>query len=219
MNQRPDPEKTTQREAAQEPGEGFRPDLPLAILESVRHHDRPMEVLEDEDLTASLPRRLGLTGVVESQIHRYRIARKRRERVSAEDVADLLRLVMRRPDCEPILREAGHDLARHHHRKILYRLSALARGLPEGIGSWVAQRSVNALMRRIGGPGFRTRRHPFRVEGHGVVTALADPHGVACVLYAAAVEEAYHQATGRRPAVTHPECEAKGGERCLWTVE
>ncbi len=178
-----------------------------------------MEVLEDEDLAASLPRRLGLTGVVESQIHRYRIARRRRERVSADDVVDLLRLVMRRPDCEPILREAGHDLAKHHHRKVLYRLSALARVLPEGIGSWVAQRSVNALMRRIGGAGFHTLRSPFRVESRGAVTARADPHGVACVLYAAATEEAYHQATGRRPAVTHPECEAKGGERCLWQVE
>jgi predicted hydrocarbon binding protein len=219
MNQRLDPEETTPPEPAQEPGDGFRPDLPLAILESVRHHDRPMEVLEDEDLAASLPRRLGLTGVVESQIHRYRIARKRRERVSAADVVDLLRLVMRRPDCEPILREAGHDLARHHHRKILYRLSALARVLPEGFGSWVARRGIHALMRRIGGPAFRTRSDPFGVEARGAVTARADPYGVACVLYAAATEEAYHQATGRRPAVAHPECEARGDDRCLWTVE
>jgi predicted hydrocarbon binding protein len=219
MNQRPAPEETPASEAAQEPDEGFRADLPLAILESVRHHDRPMEVLEDEDLAASLPRRLGLTGVVESQIHRYRIARKRRERVSSADVIDLLRLVMRRPDCEPILRDAGHDLARHHHRKILYRLSALARVLPEGLGSWVAQRSIRALVRRIGGPHFRTSRRPFRVEAPRAVTARADPHGVACVLYAAAIEEAYHQATGRRPPVHHPECGARGDGRCVWAVE
>ena len=61
---------------AQETGDGFHADLPLAILESVRTHDRPAEVLEDEDLTISLPRRLGLTGVIETQIYRYQAAQK-----------------------------------------------------------------------------------------------------------------------------------------------
>jgi len=58
-------QRTTDRPAAL-----VAPLLPLVLLESVRAHDRPREVLEDEDLAASLPRRLGLTGVVETQIPR-----------------------------------------------------------------------------------------------------------------------------------------------------
>src|SRR5690606_9092655 len=57
---------TTERSAAP-----VDPLLPLALLEAVRTRDKPREVLEDEDLAASLPRRLGLTSVVESQIRRY----------------------------------------------------------------------------------------------------------------------------------------------------
>ena len=212
--------ETRPTESAQESDDGFRADLPLAILESVRQHDRPTEVLEDEDLTASLPRRLGLTGVVESQIHRYRIARKRRERIPFDDVADLLKLVLRRPDSEAILREAGHDLARHHGRKALYRLATLARLLPAALSTRIAKRSVRRLMRRIGGGvPMRVTRAPFRVQASSPVTARADRYGVACILYGAAIEEAVQHAIGRRPTVEHVACEAKGAERCIWEVE
>lgn len=193
--------------------------MPLAILESVRKHDRPAEVLEDEDLAASLPRRLGLTGVVESQIHRYRIARKRRERIPFDDVGNLLRLVLRRPDAEAILREAGHEVARHHGRKAFYRLAALARLLPDALSTRIAKRSVRRLMRRIGGGvPLRVTRTPFRVEVQSPVTARADEYGIACVLYAAAIEEAAMHALGRRPSVEHVACESKGDEKCVWTI-
>lgn len=221
MNDRLSPEEETRpAEVAQESDKGFRADLPLAILESVRDHDRPMEVLEDEDLTVSLPRRLGLTGVVESQIHRYRIARKRREMIPFDDVADLLRLVLRRPDSEPILREAGRDLARRFGRKSRYGLTSLARLLPDALSRRVASKTVQRLLRRIGGGiPLRVSRSPFRVELEGTVTARADRYGIACVLYGAAIEETVHDATGRRPHVEHVACGAKGGERCVWMVE
>jgi predicted hydrocarbon binding protein len=204
-------------EPAQEPDDGFRPDLPLAVLESVRQHDRPTEVLEDEDLAASLPRRLGLTGVVESQIHRYRLARKRRERIPSEDVSDLLRLVLRRPDSEAILREAGHELARHHRRELLYRMANAARLLPESVSTRIAKRALHRLMRRIsGGAHVRVTGDPLRVEASGLVTARADRYGVACVIYASAIEETIHHATGRRPTISHVTCEARGEEVCAW---
>ncbi|MEJ2502736.1 MAG: hypothetical protein P8177_05370 [Gemmatimonadota bacterium] len=205
---------------AQESDNGFRADLPLAILESVRAHDRPEEVLEDEDLAASLPRRLGLTGVVESQIHRYRIARKRREQIRFEEVGDLLRLVLRRPDAEAILREAGQELARHHGGKLVSRVATAARVLPNALSSRLAVRSLRRLMRRLGGGvPIRVRRSPVSVEAHNPVTARADRLGIACVLYAASIEEAYQHATGRRPRVEHPHCVARGDETCIWQVE
>ncbi|MDX1674174.1 MAG: hypothetical protein R3314_05155 [Longimicrobiales bacterium] len=189
------------------------------MLESVRQHDRPSEVLEEEDLATSLPRRLGLTGVVESQIHRYRIARKRRERIPAEDVADLLRLVLRRPDAEAILVEAGHELARHHGRRLLYRIAGAARILPDAITSRIAKRSVRRLMQRLGADAtLQITRGPLRIELRNAVTARADDTGTACTLYSAAIEEAVQHAIGRRPAVEHIACQGRGDRACVWVA-
>jgi hypothetical protein len=216
----PEPRKeTTPPEPAQESRDAFRADLPLAILESVRHHDRPAEVLEDEDLAASLPRRLGLTGVVDNQIHRYRIAQKRRERVSADQVTDLLRLVLRRPDSEPILREAGRAIADHHARKPLYRIAALGRLLPRPLAHRVAKRIVRRLLRRIGGGvPLSVTGDPFQIQLHHPVTARVDRWGVACILYSAAIERAVEHATGTPPHVQHVSCETRGDPTCTWTV-
>jgi predicted hydrocarbon binding protein len=191
----------------------------LAVLESVRAHDRPIEVLEEEDLASSLPRRLGLTGVVESQIHRYKLAQKRREKIPAEDVVNLLRLVLRRPDAEGILREAGYELARHQGRRFLYRFAGLARVLPDAIRTRLAIRIVQRLMRRIGGgAALKVEPDPFRVEVSNALTARADETGTACVIYSAAIEEAAHHALGRRPVVQHVACAARGHEACVWEL-
>ena len=210
-------EETPAPPPSQGADDGFRADLPLAVLESVRDHDRPTEILEEEDLAASLPRRLGLTGVVESQIHRYRVARRRRERIPSDDVADLLRLVLRRPDAEAILVEAGRELARRHGRKLLYRVAGAARILPDALSSRVAKRSVRRLIQRLGGGAeVRVKRNPLRVEATGAITARADEDGTACTLYSAAIEEAAHHAMGRRFDVRHVACEARGDALCVW---
>jgi hypothetical protein len=216
----PAPRKeTVAPRAAQESSDAFRADLPLAVLESVRQHDRPAEILEDEDLAVSLPRRLGLTGVVDSQIHRYSVAKKRRERIPGDQVADLLRLVLRRPDSEAILREAGYELARQHNAKPLYRPLSLGRLLPRSLTLRLAKRSVRRLLRRLGGGAtLRVTRTPFQAELTGTTTARVDRWAVACVLYAAAIEQTVGYATGSTPHVHHTECEARGDTRCLWTI-
>lgn len=192
--------------------------MPLAILESIRKHDRPTEVLQDEDLTASLPRRLGLTGVVESQIHRYQIARRRRERIPREDVANLLRLVLRRPDAEPILRHAGRSLAAQHAGRPFARVGGLGRFLPDAFRAGLAKRVIHRLMHRIaGGSVVRVTRDPFRVEITDSVTAI-NPPGVACIFYGAAIEAAYGHATGQHANVEHTECTARGDAMCVWEV-
>ncbi|MBW3553601.1 MAG: hypothetical protein KY466_08825 [Gemmatimonadetes bacterium] len=214
------PGKETQpAPAAQETGDGFRADLPLAILESVRTHDRPAEVLEDEDLTASLPRRLGLTGVVESQIHRYRIARKRGERIPYTEVGDLLRLVLRRPDSEPILRAAGQIIARQHRGRPLYRFAALARFLPGALAARAAKRTLRRLLLRIGGGvPVRITRTPFTAEMINPVTAKIDRWGVACILYSAAIEQSVADTIGKRPRVEHVSCQSRDDEKCVWEI-
>lgn len=81
--------------------------LPLALMESVRTHDRPVEVLEDEDLTSSLPRRFGLSTVMLKQIQLYESASRAGKTVPLEEFLGLIRLVLKRPDSVPILREAA----------------------------------------------------------------------------------------------------------------
>src|SRR5688500_18887567 len=86
------------------------PAFPLALLESVRSHDRPEEVLEEEDLTVSMSRRLGMTGIIGTQIHRYTEAQRAGRSVQLNAVMGLIRLVLRRSDAEPILHDTGQRL-------------------------------------------------------------------------------------------------------------
>lgn len=179
-----------------------------------------MEVLEEEDLASSLPRRLGLTGVVESQIHRYRVAQRRNEKIPVEDVKNLFTLVLRRPDAEAILKEAGRELARHQGRRVLYRFAGAARLLPEALCSRLAQRSVRRLLRRVGAGGtLQVGRSPLRVEIPDSLTARADATGTACALYSAAIAEAAQHTLGRRPSVEHRACRARGDDSCVWELE
>ena len=90
------------------------PLFPLILLETLRDRDRPEEVLEDEDLTVSLPRRLGLSDVVGVQIRRFQEEVRNKRLQSTPQVIDLMRLVVRRPDAEEIFTEAGRRIARHN---------------------------------------------------------------------------------------------------------
>ncbi|HEX7051870.1 MAG TPA: hypothetical protein VF188_16810 [Longimicrobiales bacterium] len=191
------------------------PWLPLALLESIRMHDRPREVLEDEDLAASLPRRLGLTGVIETRIHRYEEEARRGRDVPVEEVLDLLRLVMRRPDAEPILRDAGAQVARRHFGGSTPRRSF--RLLPRAARTAAVRRSVRAMLRRVVGPGrLEVTGWPLRARITDALTARADPGGTACVLYSAALEELVHLHTGSRPQVGHNRCAVHGEPCCEW---
>ena len=54
----------------------------LRLLEVMRDQDLPVEVLEEEDPAVTMPRRLGLSEVVERQIRSYREDVRRRFRLS-----------------------------------------------------------------------------------------------------------------------------------------
>jgi hypothetical protein len=196
------------------------PLLPLALLESMRAHDRPREVLEDENLAESLPRRLGLTGVVESQIHRYEEAARRGRPVPADEVLDLIRLVLRRPDAEPILREAGAELARRYFARLPAAATTALAILPRSARLGAAKRSVRALFRRILGTGrLELGARPFTVRIREPLTARIEGAGTACVLYGAAIEELIHLYTRQRPRLAQSRCAGRGEECCEWTLE
>lgn len=193
--------------------------LPLAVLESVRSHDRPEEVLEDENLTASLPRRLGLSDVIHSQIRRYEEARRKGRPVPARELEDLIRLVIRRPDAEEVLEESGRGVVFRYLEGLGDRRARLARLLPRPLARRALQRRAALLARRIAaGAEPRVAGGPIRVTLARSITAEVDPGGVACSLYASAWRALGERYLKTELRVEHTRCEARGDEVCEWTV-
>ncbi|HSJ26334.1 MAG TPA: hypothetical protein VK929_16765 [Longimicrobiales bacterium] len=192
--------------------------FPLALLESVRSHDRPGEILEDEDLSVSLPRRLGLTGVVETQIHRYSTANRNGSRVPLGEALGLFRLVMRRPDAEAILRETGQRLARwrFRHTPDLWR-AILHRG-PAALAMRSARRASASALKSLHAGSAITATKPFAVAVADCVTARLEESGPSCTMFTGMMEELLLLHTGREHRLVHSRCIGHGSSVCEWEL-
>lgn len=189
--------------------------FPLALLESVRSHDRPGEILEDEDLTVSLPRRLGLTGVVETQIQRYEAAQRTGRAVPLNEVMSLFRLVMRRPDAEPILRETGQRIARWSNRNRPALWAAVLHRAPAGLAMHFARRSVVRTLNRLRAGSGITAGKPFNIAITECITARVEDSPPACTMITGLIEEQLLISTGRAHRVVQTSC----GTRCQWSLD
>jgi predicted hydrocarbon binding protein len=188
--------------------------LPLALLESVRDQDRPVEILEDEDLSASLPRRLGLSGVIATQIKNYQAAAG--GRVPFADLANLLRLVLRRPDAASILRETGRRFARRRlGERAPLRVRILRRSdkllfVPTRSAARRLLRGITTDARAV------VSGRTLTVQLTNAPTArLGDP---ACAIYTGVLEELVQLYGGKPREVTHEKCAARGDDICEWVV-
>ncbi len=185
----------------------------LALLEAVRNRDRPGEVLDDENVSVTLPRRFGLSDVVEAQIRRYREEARKGHRISEAEARDLIRLVSRRPDASRVLDEVGRSLTAADGAPRWRRV------LPDRIAMDMARRRIRRRLRSLfGGRLVRAPRGDFRLEAaHGLLVE-ADPNGTACALVTGlsqAVVDAYRS---RKAEVAHVTCIARGDERCRWEI-
>lgn len=193
--------------------------FPLLLLETMRDMDRPPEVLEDEDLAVSLPRRFGLSDVVGRQIHRFREEVRGRRPQSVAEMEDLIRLVIRRPDAEAIFREAGRRVARHSWQERAAALRRTMRFVPRPIGLFAATRAASRLFRQLAGESqIHIHRRPVEMRITDSLTARADPSSAACSFYSGALEELLNRYTGRTYQVLHSRCQGRGAELCEWTV-
>ena len=86
--------------------------MALRLLEVLRDLDHPGEILEDENPSVTMPRRLGLSDVVDRQIRTYREDVKQRVRLTDGEIRDLFRLVTRRPDAKEVFLRAGRTRLR-----------------------------------------------------------------------------------------------------------
>lgn len=194
--------------------------LAVALLEATRSHDRPVEVIEDESFAISLPRRLGLSGVIETQIQRYDVAARANRRIPLEEFTNLLKLVLRRPDAETILREAGSRVAARRFERAPRSYVATVRALPRALAFVFVARATRKLLRDItGSDHIDVHGKPLAVRLHQPATAMLEPAGIACALYGAAFEEIASLYLGKRARVTHARCIVNGGSICQWTLE
>lgn len=187
----------------------------LTLLEALRDQDVPAEFLEDDSPAATMPRRLGLSDVVEKQIRHYRQAVKQRQRMTDDQVTDLIRLVVRRPDAASIFHRAGVRLAQRVARPRM-RLTGL---LPQALAFRMARRGASLGLRRIFGRpigGFGTG--PFALEGRGLPFVEGDPSGRACHFVTGFCQNVVTERAGPEFVVLHSHCQSHGEDVCRWTV-
>lgn len=196
------------------------PVVPLIILETMRDLDRPEEILEDEDITLSLPRRFGLSEVVRLQITKFQEEVRQKRLQLPSQFEDLITLVIRRPDAEEIFREAGRRVAARYWNERSLLMRRLIRLMPRTLSLAAAQRGGRRMFKQlVGGSRMRIHRKPFSLSIDGALTVRADPGGSACAFYSGALAESLELYTGRRYRVLHSTCGAEGHGGCEWHVE
>ncbi len=211
--------RTTTRRSAGPDAPSVTPVFPLILLETMRDMDQPEEVLEGEDLAASMPRRLGLSDVVYLQIHKFREETKKKRLQTPSVVADLIRLVIRRPDADEIFEEAGRRVARRAWDEKSAASRSALRLMPSSMRMRAAARAARRLMAELAGSAdLKVTARPFSARLQGSLTAFADPGGAACAFYTGVLSELMTQYGGRRHNAQHPHCEARRGDACEWTA-
>ena len=186
------------------------------MLEAIRRLDSPSDEEVAEYVDELLKKRLGLSDTVAAQIARYEAVARRDEKVRAEELEQILRLVGRRTDAALAFADSGRRAA----RRGLARLSLLSR--------WSSRRLPRPVRRAI---GFRAARsvaedvfglHLAKTGNEAVATLAHDvavratPDGSACGFYAAGIAELLRQLVDFEGTMSHPKCRSRGDDACEW---
>ena len=208
--------------SAETMGTGIRPGgkarvssvVGLSLLEVIRALDLPTEVLAAEDPTQTLPRRLGLSDVVDQQIRLFKEQVRRREKITDQQAHDLFHLVLRRPDSEEAFLHAGELLI--GNIKPLRGLRRLSRDKALFATSRrQTRRRIKTLFgRSIGG----FAHGPFSMEAKGHFLLDLDPGGDACALVTGLAQAVLSRNFRRTVEVKHTTCEARKQDLCRWLV-
>ena len=184
----------------------------LTLLEVIQASDRPFEVFEEEDTSITMPRRLGLSDVVERRIRNYQKETKKGRKISDEEFCDLVRLVARRPDARAVFLECGSRLAGKQPRS--------PRLLPRRLGLALAKRKIRKRLqalfgRRVGG----FADGGFVLEGRSLLFIQSDSGGNACSLVSGLCSATLSGSIPDPPTIAHIACEARGDAYCRWEIQ
>lgn len=208
----PEPRGASNRAASRERGRRVQARVALVLLEALRDQDRPGEVLDDENVTLTLPRRFGLSSVVRSQITRYEQEARRGRRIPEDEVTDLIRLVTRRPDSGDLFLHVGRSLTAADGAPKWRRV------FPSSVAARMARRRVQRRLRALfGGNLTRAVPGPFQLQAVHPMLMEGDPGGEACGIVTG-LSEAVFEAYGVPARVVHAECQGMGGTQCVWTL-
>ncbi len=186
----------------------------LSLLEVIRARDLPTEILASEDPSQTMPRRLGLSGVVDLQIRMYREQVRHRQKMTDEQARDLFHLVMRRPDSEEVFFQAGELLAGKARP-----LRAFERFYPQTARYLLARRQVQKVLRGLFGRsigGFA--RGPFTLEAQSHFFIQMDPGGDACYMLTGLAGTILGRYLRRPVELVHSACQARKRELCRWVA-
>ena len=184
----------------------------LALLEVVQAKDHPGEFLKGENIQQTMPRRLGLSSVVESQIQRHREFVRKRRKLWIGDLASLMELVLRRSDARELFFDMGVRLAQSQGVK---KVRLLPRGLRYAVAKRRVRRHLRALFGRPVG-GFISGR--FTLEASATPLVQIDPTGKACELVAGFSQQVLSDTIGDKARVTKRACETQGDPSCRWKL-
>lgn len=183
----------------------------LRLLEAMRDMDLPLEFLEDEDPTQTIPRRFGLSDVVERQIRSFKDDVRKRVRLTDREIEGLFRFVIRRPDSPAVFHRVGRLLAERQRAPRWMRY--MPRAAQFALARSRARKRLNKLFGRpIGGFG----RGSFVIEGRSHLFYDFDPGGDACELLSGFSQETLEQTLGGSARVVHTLCQGRGDELCRW---
>lgn len=200
-------------------GKPVQPGVALAILESLRVTDTPSETIDDEEFTQSLPRRLGLSEVIDTQIRRYTSMRDSGYTLDVSELNDLLRLIGRRPDAEAVFAAAGTRLARRHFDDQFVLTRASRRMFPAQVRERFMLRSAGRIARAVSpSSAVSTSQSPPELEVEDCV--LSDVgSGLACSMLTAAMQECLERYVKDGGLVQHESCKGRGSDACTWSVK
>ncbi|MEX2529426.1 MAG: hypothetical protein WD960_01520 [Gemmatimonadota bacterium] len=185
----------------------------LSLLEALRDQDLPEEILDDENVSITMPRRLGLSGVVDTQIRRYREEVRRRRRIPDAEVRDLIRLVVRRPDSEDVFLRVGEDLNRGEGG------GGWAGVLPQGLQRRIALRRIRRKLRWLFGRRLvQATGIPFVLRATESLFIDGDPGGDACQIVTGIARAELQRMGGASGRLTHRACLGKGDDACVWEL-
>ena len=186
----------------------------LSLLEVIRIRDLPSEILDSENPSETMPRRLGLSDAVEQQIRRFKAEARRRGGISDDEVRALFGLVLRRPDAQEVFFQTGEALG---GKELTDR--SRRRWYPERIGYAIGRRRVERRFRSLFGRGVGGFAHgPFVIEASGHVLLEMDPKGHACSLLSGLAQTILSRHLSRPVRVAHPACLGERQEVCRWIV-
>ncbi len=195
------------------------PGIALALLRSLRDQDTPDESLEDEAFADSLPRRLGLSDVVNVQMRRYADLRDRGQALALSEFLDLVRLISRRPDAQSIFRAAGETLARERFADPGVTGRLFRRLLPETIRRRKLLRSMSSAAIALSpGARIKAQQTPPAMEIENCALSSVGIHGSACEILTAALGVCVAQVWNADMTIRHTECLGRGDDCCVWSL-